>query len=126
MIKTIIYLFLIWTPTKENVLEECKRQGLLFPKIVTRQSIWETGNWPNKCNGCSYDWNNIFGLRNKKNITPDNPMGYYEYVHWSQSVKGYKRLFQKKYSGGDYYLFLEKIGYAEDTNYVKNLKRIRL
>lgn len=37
---------------------------------------------------------------------------------WEESVKAYKDYVQYKYKGGNYYDFLNKIGYAEDGNYV--------
>ena len=59
---------------------------------------------------------NLFGLRKGKH--------YRSYKHWTESVKDYKRLVQSKYKGGDYFAFLNLIGYAEDPNYLIKLKNI--
>ena len=50
--------------TSKEVLAELKKQHILFPKIVLAQSILETGWY--KCENCSMDQNNLFGLWNHK------------------------------------------------------------
>ena len=60
----------------------------------------------------------MFGLNSKK--------GYRSYSHWTESVVAYKKLIQSKYKGGDYYKFLEDLGYAGKGNklYTKLLKKL--
>lgn len=43
---------------------------------------------------------------------------------WEESVKAYKDYVQYKYKGGNYYEFLNRIGYAEDQAYLIKVKRI--
>lgn len=89
--------------------------GVDHKDIVIKQFILETG-W-----GKSYSFkkrNNLFGLTNPRTGK------YFEFTHWTQSVKGYKNSVQYKYKGGDYYKFLKDLPYAEDPNYIKKLKNI--
>jgi len=115
MIKIILYFHFL-LPTPENVYNECIRQEVKHPDIVTTQFILETG-W-----GKSYNCikrNNLFGLYDSRNHC------YFSFNHWRESIKGYKTMVQYKYKGGDYYKFLIDLGYAEDKNYVSKLKNIK-
>ena len=85
--------------------------GIKHPEIVFAQARLETGNFKSLLFTKN---NNLFGFRGKN--------GYIEYNHWTESVKAYKRFQDKYYKGGDYYSFLERIGYAEDSNYIKKVK----
>lgn len=49
---------------------------------------------------------------------------YYEFDNWEESVKAYRDYVQYKYKGADYYQFLQRIGYAEDPNYVTKVRQI--
>lgn len=60
--------------------------------------------------------NNLFGLRKNGK--------YRSYDHWTECVDDYERLISSRYKGGCYYDFLERIGYAEDPNYVSKLKKV--
>lgn len=104
--------------TPESVLKELKSKNVLFPEIVLAQSILETGWF--KCNNCSMDVNNLFGLYNSKKKE------YFPYANWEESINGYKRGIQYKYSEkyDDYYAFLDDINYAADPNYISKLKTI--
>jgi hypothetical protein len=51
---------------------------------------------------------------------------YHTYTNWVESVKAYKLWQDKYYKGGNYYDFLDSIGYAEDGKYTSNLKQIKL
>ena len=61
---------------------------------------------------------NLFGLTNPKTGK------YYEFNHWTESVRAYYTKVQYKYKGGNYLLWLHKIGYAEDPRYVREVIRI--
>lgn len=125
MIKLIFYLYLT-PPTADQVLEECIKQNLLFPKIVTAQAILETGHFTSY--SCRIR-HNLFGLYDSKKhelMTFDT---------WRMSITRYKALIQTKYyKEGDYYKFLDcmwKNGdtckrYAQASEYVKTLKLIKL
>jgi len=105
--------------TSTEVLKELEKQHVWHPKIVLAQSILETGWY--KCDHCSMDKNNLFGLWNHRK------QEYYYYDTWQESIGGYKRGIQYKFFRKDYksyYEFLEDIGYAEDPNYISKLKQI--
>lgn len=43
---------------------------------------------------------------------------------WEESVKAYRDYVQYKYKKGNYYDFLNRIGYAEDKEYIGKVRRI--
>lgn len=43
---------------------------------------------------------------------------YYEFNHWTESVWAYYTKVQYKYKSGNYLLWLDEIGYAEEPNYL--------
>ena len=100
--------------TVENVQKEIKRLGIKEGDIVLRQAILETG-WL-KCTNCSLGSNNLFGFFYKGK--------YLSFDNWVESVEYYKWWQDQVYHGGDYYVFLKKIGYAEAPNYIKYLKSL--
>ena len=101
--------------TIPNLLEEIKRNGIKYPKIVLAQAILETGWF--KSSVCR-NKNNLFGLTNPRTKT------YYEFDHWTESVKAYYTKVQYKYKGGNYLLWLRDIGYAEDKTYIIAIIRV--
>ena len=96
--------------TIPNLLAEIKKNGIKYPKIVLAQAILETGWF--KSSVCR-NKHNLFGLTNPRTKT------YYEFDHWTESVKAYYTKVQYRYSSGNYLLWLKKIGYAEDKGYIK-------
>lgn len=98
--------------TIPNLYKEIKRNGILYPKIVLAQVILETGWFRSPL--CRHR-HNLFGLTNPQTKT------YYEFDHWTESVKAYYTKVQYKYKGGNYLLWLRDIGYAEDYNYIRKL-----
>lgn len=103
-------------PSRENVCKACKMYKIEHPEIVVAQSLLETGHYKSK--QCT-EHNNLFGLYDSKNKR------YYRFDHWIHSVIAYKQKVQYKYKGGDYYQFLERIGYAEDPSYIEKVKTIQ-
>lgn len=101
--------------TIPNLLAEIKKNGIKYPKIVLAQAILETGWF--KSSVCR-NKHNLFGLTNPR--TKD----YYEFNHWTESVKAYYTKVQYRYKGGNYLLWLDKIGYAEDKTYVRALIKL--
>jgi len=92
-------------------LQEMK---ISHPEIVLAQSKLETGYYTSQL---TRTHNNIFGFRTKN--------GYLQFDHWKECIQYYKKWQSKRYKGsGDYYKFLQEIGYAEDTNYIHKLKKI--
>ena len=95
--------------TIPNLYKEIIRNGILYPKIVLAQAILETG-WL-RSSVCR-NKHNLFGLTNPRTGK------YYEFNHWTESVRAYYTKVQYKYKGGNYLLWLDEIGYAEDPNYI--------
>lgn len=101
--------------TIPNLYAEIKRNNIKYPKIVLAQAILETGWF--KSSVCR-NKNNLFGLTNPRTKT------YYEFDHWTESVKAYYSKVQYKYKGGNYLLWLRNIGYAEDKGYIQAVIRV--
>lgn len=95
--------------TIPNLYKEIIRNGILYPKIVLVQAILETGWF--RSSVCR-NKHNLFGLTNPRTGK------YYEFNHWTESVKAYYTKVQYKYKGGNYLLWLDEIGYAETPNYI--------
>lgn len=95
--------------TIPNLYKEIIRNGILYPKIVLSQAILETGWF--RSSVCR-NKHNLFGLTNPRTGK------FYEFNHWTESVRAYYTKVQYKYKGGNYLLWLDEIGYAEDPNYV--------
>lgn len=101
---------------QEGLMEALEYYGVKHPKIVHAQAVLETGHF--KSDLCLND-NNLFGLYNSKRGK------YHKFDHWTESVIAYKDFIQYKYKPPeDYYKFLQRIGYAEDSNYISKLKGI--
>ena len=98
-----------------NLLEEMDKAGLHHKKIVLAQSLLETYYFTS--NVCK-KYNNIFGLYNSYKGD------YYSFSRWEDSVVAYRKYIQYRYKTGDYYDFLDRIGYAEDKSYTKKLKQM--
>ena len=100
---------------KNNLRQALQYYNIKHPEIVYAQAVLETGYF--KSVNCK-EKNNLFGLYNS------NTKDFYKFKRWDKSVLGYKKLLQYKYKGGDYYNFLDSIGYAEDPKYIEKLKII--
>ena len=107
--------FLEDIPTKELVRDACEHYDIKHIDIVVAQSILETGMY--RSEQC-LKHNNLFGLYNSRRQV------YFRFNHWTESVKAYRDLIQYRYTGGDYYKWLDKIGYAEDSLYIIKVKGI--
>ncbi len=101
--------------TIENLRKELIAAGVQHYEIVLRQAVLETGWF--KCTNCSLSRNNIFGFYYKKR--------YLEYDSWKDCVAYYKRWQDRHYTGGDYYDFLAKVGFATSPTYIQKLKSIK-
>lgn len=95
--------------TIPNLYKEIIRNRILYPKIVLAQAILETGWF--RSSVCR-NKHNLFGLTNPRTGK------YYEFNHWTESVRVYYTKVQYKYKGGNYLLWLDEIGYAEDPRYI--------
>lgn len=98
-----------------SLFEALDKYGVAFPKIVVAQALLETGYFTS--NVC-VNYNNLFGLRRPSDGS------YYRFNNWEESVKAYRDYVQYKYRGGDYFRFLNHIGYAEDPTYIYKVRSI--
>lgn len=101
--------------TIPNLYEEILRNGIRHPKIVLAQAILETG-WFRSA--VCRNKHNLFGLTNPRTGK------YYEFGHWTESVRAYYTKVQYRYKGGNYLLWLDEIGYAEDPGYIRSVIRV--
>lgn len=101
--------------TIPNLYQEIIRNGIQHPRIVLAQAILETGWFRSPL--CR-NRHNLFGLINPKTGK------YYEFNHWTESVRAYYTKVQYKYKGGNYLLWLRDIGYAEDPRYVREVIKV--
>ena len=101
--------------TIHNLYKEIIRNGILYPKIVLAQAILETGWF--RSSVCR-NKHNLFGLTNPRTGK------YYEFNHWTESVRAYYTKVQYKYKGGNYLLWLDEIGYAENPHYILGVIRV--
>ena len=101
--------------TIPNLYKEIIRNGILYPKIVLAQAILETGWF--RSSVCR-NKHNLFGLTNPR------AGKYYEFNHWTESVRAYYTKVQYKYKGGNYLLWLDEIGYSENSNYIKTIIKV--
>ncbi len=101
--------------TIENLYKALDKYDVKFQDIVMAQALLETGRFTSPLCLQSH---NLFGLRHPSDGS------YYVFDSWEESVKAYKDDVQYKYDGGDYYAFLNRIGYAQDPYYTKKVMRI--
>lgn len=101
--------------TIPNLYKEIIRNGILYSKIVLAQAILETGWF--RSSVCR-NKHNLFGLTNPRTGK------YYEFNHWTESVQAYYTKVQYKYKGGNYLLWLDEIGYSENSNYIKTIIKV--
>lgn len=107
--------FLSLSP-EEGLMEALIYHEVEYPEIVYAQAILETGHFKSK--QC-IEGNNLFGLYNSKTNK------YHSFNHWEESVIAYKNWIQYRWANQeDYYYFLQRIGYAEDPQYINKLKRV--
>lgn len=101
--------------TIPNLYEEIKRHNIQHPKIVLAQAILETGWFTSPL--CRKR-HNLFGLTNPRTGQ------YYEFDHWTESVRAYYTKVQYRYKGGNYLVWLRDIGYAQDPNYIRSVIKV--
>lgn len=101
--------------TIANLARSLDRHRVKYPHIVIAQALLETGYFTSRV---CLEHNNLFGLR-----CPSDG-SYYHFNSWEESVRAYRDYVQYKYKGGDYYRFLQRIGYAEDVEYVRKVRAI--
>lgn len=108
--------FLEDKPNTELLFQACDYYNIQHSDIVVAQAILESGNYQSEL--CKYH-NNLFGLYNSKREE------FFKFEHWTESVKAYRDKIQYRYKEGDYYNWLQDIGYAEDSLYISKLKYVK-
>lgn len=98
-----------------NLYREILANGIQHPRIVLAQAILETGWFQSSVCRTKH---NLFGLTNPRTGQ------YYEFNHWTESVRAYYTKVQYRFKGGDYLAWLDRIGYAEAPNYTSALRRV--
>lgn len=100
---SILYLALIYYEVKH-------------PKTVLAQAKLESGNYTS--NLCA-EGNNFLGLYNSRRKE------FFRFDHWTDCIIAYKEMVEYKLLDKEnYYDFLERIGYAEASNYVQVVKQV--
>ena len=99
--------------TQEQVERELRKQNVPHADIVLAQARLETGNFTSR--RCRVH-HNLFGIKHNGK--------YARYKTWQDSVKDYKERISSRYKGGDYLLFLKRIGYAKDPAYQSKVRNI--
>lgn len=94
-----------------NLKEELAKNNIPHANIVLAQAKLESGNFKSEL---VHTHQNIFGLKKGNR--------YRRYSHWTECVKDYKKCISDRYNGGNYYAFLNRIGYASHPNYTGLLK----
>jgi len=117
--KILVFIFTLlcstaYSQTLEEVKAYIESKNLEHKDVVFGQVILETG-WL-KCTKCSLDNNNLFGFLYKGK--------YLYFSDWKKSVDYYVWWQKQLYKGGDYYDFLDRIGYATAKDYIPTLKII--
>lgn len=108
--------FLLDSPSIPALYECLAYYDIHHPDIVVSQAILETGEFRSRV--CKEN-NNLFGLYNS------HEKKFIKFKHWTESVEAYKKYIQRKYkSEEDYYKFLKRIKYAEDSLYNGKVKSL--
>lgn len=110
--------YLLDEVNEEVLYNTLKHYDFPNPAIITAQAVLESGNFKSKL--CK-DNNNLFGLYNSRT------MSYFKFDSWISCVFAYKQFILSKYNPEeDYYRFLDRIGYAEDSLYESKVKELEL
>lgn len=95
--------------TPENLYQMIIDYKFEHPKVVFSQVMWETGNLTKVKN------NNLFGFRGTK---------YLKFDSWEDCIIYAKNWQDKKYVTGNYYDFLKRVKFAEDSLYINKIKKM--
>lgn len=110
--------YLLEDISEETLFKTLEHFGYANPATITAQAVLETGNFKSRL---CLEKNNLFGLYNSRKHE------YFEFDSWISCIFAYKEMIYSRYNPKkeDYWQFLERIGYAEDPNYVTKVKTLR-
>lgn len=110
--------YLLEDISEETLFKTLEHFGYANPATITAQAVLETGNFKSRL---CLEKNNLFGLYNSRKRE------YFEFDSWISCIFAYKEMIYSRYNPEkeDYWQFLERIGYAEDPNYVTKVKTLR-
>ena len=113
--------------SEEKLISKIKELNFRFPHIVLAQAKLESGNYSSKM---FKENNNLFGMKEAKsriNIAGGTQNGHAYYDSWSESIYDYALYYStylsKIKNEKEYFQYLSQ-SYAEDPNYISNLKNI--
>jgi flagellum-specific peptidoglycan hydrolase FlgJ len=115
----------IWYIDISEVEILLKKHNIKYPKIVKAQILLETGHLKSDILRVNF---NLMGMRyapQRQTTSIGERYGCAVYKSIDECIQDlaiWQRLFFKR--GGSYYDFLERIGYAEDKDYIKKLKQL--
>lgn len=110
--------YLLDEVNEEVLYNTLKHYDFPSPAIITAQAVLESGNFKSRL--CKNN-NNLFGLYNSRT------MSYYKFDSWISCVFAYKQFILNKYnSEEDYYEFLNRIEYAEDSLYENKVRKLEI
>ena len=101
--------------TIPNLYKEIIRNGILYPKSYWLRLYWRPDGSVHQYAGTSITFSDlpIHVLENTMNS-----------IIGQESVRAYYTKVQYKYKGGNYLLWLDEIGYAEDPYYIKAVIKV--
>jgi len=108
----------------ENIEYWIDTLGIEHKEIVMQQVALETGMLTSAI--CQEN-NNLFGMKEprvRETTALGTKRGHAFYHNYIDSIKDYKLWQDNMYGGGDYYAFLNDVGYAEAKYYTQTLKSI--
>ena len=108
----------------ENVEYWIDTLGIDHPEVVKQQVMLETGALTSTI---CHENNNLFGMKEpriRETTALGTKRGHSYYGTYIDSIKDYKLWQDNMYGGGDYYAFLNRVGYAEARYYITALKNI--
>jgi hypothetical protein len=101
---------------KDSIFNQLVKEKILFPELVIKQVILETGNLQSKI---VKENKNLFGIKYiKQKLAVCKLNGHAKYKSYKDCIKDYKRV-------QGYYLTNIEGKYAEDSNYKQKLLTIK-
>lgn len=116
----------IWHIDITEISSLLRKHQVKYPQIVLKQVCLETGYLTSDILKAN---KNLFGMRyapGRKTTATGEQFGCAIYASIGKSIEDYKIWQDLYYKGGDYYSYLQRIGYATDREYISKLKKIKI